>query len=107
MVIATVGSQAPRRPPAERRIEPSQRGIDAPLSMMDCFVVHELPRKEREGERGAVPIDRRGDVHGFQTGEQLSLFVLERVEKASRVSGPAYWSCFRAQFTFLAASASL
>jgi hypothetical protein len=74
-------SQAPRRSPAERRVEPGERGIDAPLTVMDRLVLHKLPREQREGKRGSVPIDRRVDVDGFQRGEQVSLLVIKRGEQ--------------------------
>ncbi len=48
---------------------------------MDRLVLHKLPRKQREGKRSSVPIDRRVDVDGFQCGEQVSLLVIRRGEQ--------------------------
>src|SRR3984893_12532835 len=48
---------------------------------MDRLVLHKLPREQREGKRGSVPIDRRVDVDGFQCGEQVSLLVIKRGEQ--------------------------
>jgi hypothetical protein len=69
---------SPTMPPAKRRIEPGERGIDAPLTVMDCFVLHELPREHGKGEGGSVPIDRCVDISGVQCGEQVSLLFVER-----------------------------
>jgi len=74
-------SQAPRPPPTVRRVEPGERGIDAPLTVMDCLVLHELPREQGKGKGGAVPIDGRADIDGFQCGEQGSLLFVERDEQ--------------------------
>ena len=48
---------------------------------MDRFVLHKLPREQRERKRRSVPIDRRVDVDGFQCGEQVSLLVIKRGEQ--------------------------
>lgn len=74
-------SQAPRLAPAGRRVEPGERGIDAPLTVMERLVLHELPREQGKGERGSVPIDGRLDIDRFQYGEQVSLLVVERGEE--------------------------
>jgi hypothetical protein len=74
-------SQAPGCAPAERRVEPGERGIGAPLTVMDRFVLHELPREQGKCERGSVPIDQRVNVDGFQCSEQLSLLVVKRAEE--------------------------
>jgi hypothetical protein len=71
-------SQAPRCSPTERRLESSEGCIDAPLTVMDCLVLHKLPREQREGKRGSTPVDRRIDVDGFQCGEQMLLLVIKR-----------------------------
>jgi hypothetical protein len=81
-------SEAPRHSPAKRRVEPGERGIDAPLTVMDRLVLHKLPREQREGKRRSVPIDRRVDVEGFQRGEQVSLLVIKRREQRLPSSGP-------------------
>ncbi len=81
IAIVWLPSQTPRRAPAERRVEPGERGIDAPLTVMDRLVLHELPREEGKCERGSVPIDQRVDVDGFQCGEKLSLLVVKRGEE--------------------------
>src|ERR1700688_3845709 len=70
-------SQAPRRSPAERRVESGERSIDAPLTVMDRLVLYKLPREQSKAERGAAPIDRRVDVDGLQCGEQVSLLVVK------------------------------
>ena len=44
-------------------------------------MLHELPREQGKGEEGAVPIDRRADIDGFQCGEQVSLLFVERGEQ--------------------------
>ena len=62
-------------------MEPGERGIDAPLTVMDGLVLHKLPREHREGKRGSAPIDRRVDVDRFQCGEQVSLLVIQRGEQ--------------------------
>src|SRR6202047_3864324 len=48
---------------------------------MDRLVLHKLPREQRAGKRGSVPIERRVDVDGFQCGEQVSLLVIKRGEQ--------------------------
>ena len=57
--------QAPRRAPTVRRVESRQRGVKAPLAVMDRLVLHELPREVGEREWSPVPIDRRADVDGL------------------------------------------
>ena len=74
-------SQAPRLAPTGRRVEPGERGIHAPLTVMERLVLHELPREQGKGERGSIPIDRRPDIDGFQYGEQVSLLVVQRGEE--------------------------
>ena len=44
-------------------------------------MLHELPRQQREGKRGAVPIDRGADVDGRQCREQVSVLVIKPGEQ--------------------------
>jgi phosphonate transport system permease protein len=55
-------SQAPRRLPAARRVEARERGVQAPLPVMDRLVLHEFPREVGKREWSAAPIDRRVDI---------------------------------------------
>src|SRR5216683_3161845 len=48
---------------------------------MDRLMLYELPREEREGKRGSVPIDQRVNVGGFQCGEKLPLLVVKGGEE--------------------------
>ena len=74
-------SQAPRRAPAERRFKPGERRIDAPLTVMDRLVLHELPCEEGKRERRSGPNDWCADVDSFECGEQVSLLVVKRGEE--------------------------